>query len=119
MIALAPTVFVMPYINLMPVFARDELGLGSSGLGFLLASIGVGTVAGALSVAQSAQIRATPVAMVGSAVIFAIMVLGFALTSFVPLAVLLLFVAGWMSAVFLALNQTTLQLNATTRCAAA
>src|SRR5829696_8342585 len=110
-IALVPTVFVMPYINLMPVFARDELDLGSSGLGFLLASVGIGTVAGALSVAQSPRIRGYPGAMVGTAVMFALMVLAFSLTSFVPLAVALLFVAGWMSAVFLAVNQTSLQLR--------
>ncbi len=33
LLALAPTVLVMPYINLMPVFARDVMGLGSGGLG--------------------------------------------------------------------------------------
>ncbi|HKG24114.1 MAG TPA: MFS transporter [Thermomicrobiales bacterium] len=110
-IALAPTVLVMPYINLMPVFARDELDLGSSGLGFLLASVGVGTVVGALSVAQSPRIRGSPSVMVGSAIGFTIMVLLFSVTSFVPLAIVLLFAAGWMSAVFLAVNQTTLQLT--------
>src|SRR5215218_8124406 len=90
-IALAPTVLVMPYINLMPVFARDELDLGSSGLGFLLASVGVGTVVGALSVAQSPRIRGSPSVMVGSAIGFTIKVLLFSVTSFVPLAIVLLF----------------------------
>ena len=46
-----------------------------------------------------------------TAVVFAIMVLAFSLTSFVPLAIVLLFISGSMSAIFLALNQTTLQLN--------
>jgi MFS family permease len=55
LLALAPTVLVMPYINLMPVFARDELGMGSGGLGLLLAATGIGTVFGALGVARSVR----------------------------------------------------------------
>jgi predicted MFS family arabinose efflux permease len=109
-LALAPTVLVMPYINLMPVFARDELGLGSTGLGIMLASTGLGTVAGALHVARSPQLRDLPNMQVFTAAGFAICVLAFALTPWVPLAIVLLFVSGWMSAAFLAINQTSLQL---------
>jgi predicted MFS family arabinose efflux permease len=109
--ALAPTVLVMPYINLMPVFARDELGLGSSGLGLLMASTGLGTVAGALSIARSPGLRSRAGAQLVTATAFTALVLMFAITSFVPIAMLLLFAAGWMSASFLALNQTALQLS--------
>ena len=110
-LALAPTVLVMPYINLMPVFARDELGLGSSGLGILLASTGVGTVAGSLAVARSARLRNARSTQVVTAVGFSVGVLAFSVTPYVPVAVLLLFGAGWMSAAFLAINQTSLQLS--------
>lgn len=110
-LALAPTVLVMPYINLMPIFARDELDLGATGLGVLLASTGLGTVAGALSVARSPALRVRPGAQVLTAIGFAVGVLVFALTPNVPLATLLLFAAGWMSAAFLAINQTSLQLS--------
>jgi len=110
-LALAPTVLVMPYINLMPIFARDELGLGSTGLGVLLASTGLGTVAGALSVARSPSLRGRRGSQVLTATGFAVGVLAFAVTPNVPLAALLLFGAGWMSAAFLAINQTALQLS--------
>jgi MFS family permease len=109
-LALAPTVLVMPYINLMPVFARDELGLGSTGLGIMLASTGLGTVAGALHVARSPHLRELPNMQVFTAAGFAICVLAFALTTWVWLAIVLLFIAGWLSAAFLAINQTSLQL---------
>ncbi len=110
-LALVPTVLVMPYINLMPVFARDEYELGSFGLGVLLASTGLGTVAGSLSVAHSFRLRRWPAAQVVTASAFTVGVLLFAIAPNVVVAVILLFAAGWMSAAFLALNQTALQLT--------
>jgi MFS family permease len=110
-LALAPTVLVMPYINLMPVFARDELGMGSSGLGILLASTGLGTVAGSLSVARAGRGVIHRGVQLTTAVAFAVAVLLFAMTPLLLPAVLLLFLAGWTSAAFMALNQTALQLS--------
>ena len=111
MLALAPTVLVMPFINLMPVFARDELGLGSTWLGVLLASVGLGTVVGSLAVARSLRLRSMPGAQLITAVIFTILVLIFSFTPVVTVAVILLFIAGAMSAAYLAMNQTQLQLH--------
>ena len=110
-LALAPTVLVMPYINLMPVFARDELGLGATGLGVLLASTGLGTVAGALMVARTPAIQHRRGAQVLTATGFAIGVLLFSFTGQLVIAIPILFVAGWMSAAFMAINQTTIQLG--------
>ena len=42
---------------------------------------------------------------------FALLVLVFAITPVVPVAAVLLFAAGWMSAAFLAINQTAMQLS--------
>jgi MFS family permease len=111
LLALATNILVMPYINMMPVFARDELDIGSSGLGLLLASTGLGTVAGALWVAHSQRLGSWPQAQVVTATIFAILVLLFSLTPSVPLVVPLLFAAGCMSAAFLALAQTAMQVQ--------
>lgn len=41
----------LPYLALMPVFARNVLGLGASGYGALLSFVGVGAITGALSLA--------------------------------------------------------------------
>jgi MFS family permease len=110
-LALAPTVLVMPYINLMPVFARDELDLGSTGLGVLLASTGLGTVAGSLAVARRSGGQAGSRGQIVTAAAFAICVMAFSMTPIVAVALPLLFAAGWMSAAFLALNQTALQMS--------
>jgi len=111
LMALATNVLVMPYLNLMPVFARDELHVGSTGLGILLASAGLGTVAGALLVARSAWLNAWPKSQLASAIIFCVLVMLFAITPVVELAIPLLFLAGLVSATFLALNQTSLHMR--------
>jgi MFS family permease len=45
----------IPYIALMPVFARDNLQTGADGLGFLLTAVGVGAIVGAMLVAYLRQ----------------------------------------------------------------
>jgi MFS family permease len=45
------SVLGIPYITLMPVVARDRLGLGAAGYGALLACVGIGGIGGALSLA--------------------------------------------------------------------
>jgi len=111
LLALAPTVLVMPYLTMMPVFARDVLDLGATGLGLLLAATGLGNVAGALSVARWQRLRSWRDAQVILATAFSALVLLFAVTPVVVVAGALLFAVGWTSAVYLALNQTALQLN--------
>jgi MFS family permease len=47
-----PSIFARPYVQMMPVFARDVLGLGASGYGVLMAASGVGALVGALMTAS-------------------------------------------------------------------
>jgi MFS family permease len=106
------TIFLMPYTTLMPVFATEELGLGATGLGLIMAGIGLGSVAGTLLVAGLrglATMRGIQVAGIGG---FAVTVLIFAYTPYVLPAALLLFTSGVLSAFFLATNQTVLQVRA-------
>jgi MFS family permease len=110
-LALAPTVLVMPYLNLMPVFAKDVFNMGATGLGILLAAAGLGTVFGSLTVARSGQLMTRRGTQVITAAGFAVSVALFGLSPSVWLAVPLLLVAGWASAAFLAINQTLVQLN--------
>ena len=112
LLALVTNVLVMPYINLMPVFARDVLHVGSAGLGLLLASTGLGTVIGALWVAHSHQLADRHGIHTATAGAFAMLVLGFAAIPLVSSAVFFLLAAGITSAAFLALTQTSLQLRA-------
>jgi MFS family permease len=45
-----PSLGARPYIQMMPVFARDILGLGATGYGVLMAASGIGALFGALAV---------------------------------------------------------------------
>jgi MFS family permease len=45
------SVLGVPYLTLMPVIARDRLGLDAGGYGALLACVGIGGLTGALSLA--------------------------------------------------------------------
>ncbi|HUG17176.1 MAG TPA: MFS transporter [Thermomicrobiales bacterium] len=47
-----PSICARPYVQMMPVFARDVLGLGASGYGVLMAASGVGALFGALTLAS-------------------------------------------------------------------
>lgn len=51
LLAAIPALFILNYLVLMPVFARDVLHIGAPGLGLLNASLGVGALSGALLVA--------------------------------------------------------------------
>ncbi len=44
----------IPYLSLMPVMARDVLGLGAGGYGVMLSAVGIGGLAGALGLAAFA-----------------------------------------------------------------
>lgn len=110
-LAAVPTMFLLPYSNLLPVFARDEMGIGATGLGVLMASNGLGAVAGSLLVAGWRRLVEQPGVLIWSAGGFGLVVLAFALTPNPLLAGVLIFVAGVISAVYMAINNTKIQLS--------
>ncbi len=112
LLATIATVFVMPYLNLMPVFARDVLSVGSQGLGLLMACAGIGSVAGALCVAAFRSAVARPGFQILACGGFAIIVLLFAQTPWLVPSALLLGLSGLFSATFLAVNNTVMVMRA-------
>jgi len=101
--------FGTPYINLMPVFARDVLVVGERGLGFLMAAVGVGAMLGALGVANMRHGHRGRWLVTGS-MIFPIMLIAFAaLPQFGP-ALIVLVLAGTAFIMQQSLVNTLLQL---------
>jgi MFS family permease len=85
---------------LLPVYARDELHLGSGGYGLLLGAVGVGAVMGAIALARARTVRSTDQLVVAAAVGFAIACAVCALIASVgPVAIsLVLAGAAWITA---------------------
>ncbi len=104
-------VFGAPFITLMPVMARDRLGLDAGGYGFLLASLGVGGLLGALIVAGPAANWHRGRVLRASAIMFPVLVACFAATTSPRSAEVLLFVTGLTMITFNALSNGTLQLS--------
>lgn len=104
------SLFGVPYSVLMPIFAAQVLGGGAHTLGFLMASTGVGALAGALGLA----VRKSGVAGLGRRIVFTTALFGAALIAFsfsrsLWLSLLLLPVAGFGMMQQLASSNTVLQ----------
>jgi MFS family permease len=99
-----------PYLALMPVVARDVLGLGPGGYGLLLASVGIGGLAGALWLAGSSDLeRGRGQLLAKSAVAFAVLLIAFSLVRQSNIAYLLLLTTGFAMIVNSAVSNALLQ----------
>ncbi|MCA2993173.1 MFS transporter [Gemmatimonas sp.] len=104
-------VFGGPYLTLLPVVARDQLGLDAGGYGGMLATVGVGGLLAALLVAGPISHRPRKGGVLMSAAIaFPLLLLAFAYTRHVLLAYLLLFCSGLAMIMWNALSNGMLQL---------
>lgn len=94
----------------LPVFASDTLDVGSEGLGFLTAAMGVGAVGGALRVAGGGTTGLRPLVLAAGGLGVALLLTSVA-PSF-PVALLTLALVGWTSVTYMATGNATLQLGA-------
>ena len=100
-----------PFLTLMPVIARDQLGLGAGGYGTLLATVGVGGLLGALLVAGPISHAASKGRILMTAgLAFPALLLGFAYTTTLTMAYVGLFATGVAMITFNALSNGVLQL---------
>jgi len=100
-----------PFIALLPVVARDQLGLGAGGYGAMLAMVGIGGLIGALLVAGPvSQKPHKGRVLIGAALAFPLLLLAFAFTHMVWLAYALLLVTGMAMIMFNSLSNGVLQL---------
>lgn len=107
------SIFGRSYIILLPVFAKDVLHIGASGLGFISAAPGLGTIIGALTLAALGQVRFNRRALVAILCCSAAALFIFASSRTFELAFSMLVVAGAMSTVFDTLLNTVIQLTVT------
>ena len=106
--------FGTSYMHLMPIFARDILQVGESGLGLLTAAVGIGAVIGALLVARLQNGQHRQWLTVGS-LLFPLALLAFALSTHFKLSLLILIIAGSTFIIQQALVNTLIQLHVANR----
>jgi MFS family permease len=99
----------VPYITLMPVVARDLLGLDAAGYGLLLSSLGLGGLSGALALAAMGGRLPRGKILVASAYTYAFLLIMFSLVRVAWMAYPILLVTGFSMIVTSAVSNSMLQ----------
>jgi len=111
LLLLVGSLFGRSYQTLMPIFARDVLGVGPDGYGLLLAAPGAGAIVGAFGLAAVRSMRRIDRVMLLGLFCFCILVLLFTISGNFALDLAWLLAAGISSTVFTASGATLLQLH--------
>ncbi len=99
----------MPYIVLMPVFAKDILGGGPDTLGFLMGAVGIGALCGAVFLASRRSVIGLETIIFRTTSLFGIMIILFSLSTTLELSLLLMVFAGFSMMVQFASSNTIIQ----------
>jgi MFS family permease len=108
------SIFGMSYITLLPVFAKDILEIGSSGLGYLHAISGIGGIVGTLLTTRLSKSIGRGKILSAGAISFGFCLSLFAVSSAtlnsIPLSALFIFLAGISSSLYMITIMSTLQI---------
>ena len=106
-----PIALGMSYSTMAPAIARDVLGMGPEGLGYLLTANGVGSLTGTLLVAVLSGVRNRGrIVVIGVAVFGAILIV-FGLSGSLWLSIPTIVMLGLVYATYGTMNDTLLQTN--------
>ena len=111
LLAAIPTVLVFPYIQLLPVYARDILAVGASGLGLLYTAGGLGALTGSLFIAGFQRIERKGRFILATTFVYGIVIVIFAYSTWLPLSLLMLVCGGLLGSSYMSVNNTLLHLN--------
>ena len=101
--------FIIPFNTLLPVFARDLLGVGAKGQGLLLTSMGLGALASSVLIASLGDRLPRGILMIAGVGVYGELVVLFALSTWFSLSMALMAVMGLCHVASHALVQTVIQ----------
>ncbi|HET6516027.1 MAG TPA: MFS transporter, partial [Thermodesulfovibrionales bacterium] len=104
------SLFGIPVVTFLPVFAEDILKVGPRGLGFLGGSSGVGALAAALTIAFIGEVKKKGPFMFVSGLLFCLCLLVFSCSKDFALSAVALALVGWGVVSFLAVANSFIQL---------
>jgi predicted MFS family arabinose efflux permease len=96
---------------LLPVFARDVLGVGEVGFGFLRAAPAAGSVVTSFALTRAGPLRRAGKALLWSVALFGVTWIAFALSRSYALSIALLAIGGALDGVSVILRATLVQLE--------
>lgn len=109
-VAAVPILLGMTYMQLMPVFARDVLSVGASGMGLLMSAVGAGSMVGAFISAALSDHPRKGLLLIVSGLVLGGALCVFAVSQWLPLSLAALAILGLAQALTMALDQTLLNL---------
>ena len=104
-----PAFLLMPYTQLLPIFTRDILRAGPETLGTLMTALGIGAVLGAFCIVLLPR-RRQGLCLFASLAAFGLLLATFAASTWLPLSIGLMGLMGVAQAIYLATNNTLVQL---------
>jgi MFS family permease len=93
LVTICVNMFAIPYMQVIPVIARDILGTGSVLYGILASSVGIGGIIGSLLIASIKISHRGPIYAIGSGLML-VSLLGFAFSEVYAISLVLLFLCG-------------------------
>jgi MFS family permease len=111
LLAAVMSLFGFPYIIMMPALAHDVLGLDATGLGWLMAAVGAGAVAGGLALALAGRYGHSPRVVPFGSIAFGLCASGFVAVRTTATMTALLFALGILQTITIASMTTTIQMN--------
>jgi MFS family permease len=109
LITMGASLFIMPFTTLLPVFARDLLGVGATGQGGLLTAMGLGALCSAVLLASLGDQLPRGPFMLGGVTVYGLSVVAFAVSPSFRLSLLLMTIVGLAHVSSYALVQTVIQ----------
>jgi len=105
------SLFGLPFVSQLPVFAAEVLGMDARGLGFLMGASGGGALTAAVILATVGDLKSKKLTMTVASIAFPSCILMFSLSRSYMLSMALMFTAGVAVVWFLANANSALQLK--------
>jgi len=109
LITMFASFFIIPFTTLLPVFARDILGVGAGGQGLLLTGMGIGALCSAIMVASVGDRLPRGLLMLGGVTGYGLSVVAFSASPWFKLSMVLMMIVGLFHVSSHALVQTVIQ----------
>ena len=108
-VEIVPIALGMSYVTLAPAVASDILDVGSRGLGYMLAAVGIGSLIGSVLVAWLTRVRHRGKLVIGAVGVFGTLFIVYSLSSSMLLTLPIMFLMGLTTALYSTIKETLIQ----------